>query len=298
MLQTLKILWDFSRPHTIIGSFLSITTLFVLACPAGSWQLHFPLYGWTLLAALACNVFITGLNQITDVDMDKINKPFLPLASGALSMQRAQYIIGVSLVLCLAAAWMAAPLILVIMSFILLIGTAYSTPPLRLKRHHITAALCIIIVRGVLVNLAIGAAFDWQLYGRIVHWQEWTVLMIFVSVFSLAIAWFKDLYDTKGDDLYQIRTFPLLYSVQSTYKWGNILVVLAYLAAIGLSWSISGAAKWILVGGHVLLMLLFIGHALRSSVGTREGMYRFYMVFWVFFFAEYVLFLGYGGAGK
>jgi homogentisate phytyltransferase / homogentisate geranylgeranyltransferase len=298
MLQALKTRWDFTRPHTIIGSFLSITTLFILASTPGERLVHLPLYGWTLLSALACNVFITGLNQITDVEMDKINKPFLPLASGAMSLQQARNIVGTNLVVCLVAAWVAAPVILVIMSIILLIGTAYSAPPLRLKRHHIPAALCIIVVRGVLVNLAIGAAFDWQLYGRIVHWQEWTVLMIFVSVFSLAIAWFKDLYDTQGDDLYQIRTFPLLYSVQSTYKWGNSLVVLAYVAAIGLSWSISGTTKWILVAGHALLMLLFIGHALRSSVGTREGMYRFYMVFWVFFFAEYALFLGYGGAGK
>ena len=34
-----------------------------------------------------------------------------------------------------------------------LLGTAYSLPPLRLKRFPVFAALCIIVVRGTLVNL-------------------------------------------------------------------------------------------------------------------------------------------------
>ena len=40
------------------------------------------------------NIYITGLNQITDIDIDKINKPNLPLASGDLSKQQ-----GIAIVL-------------------------------------------------------------------------------------------------------------------------------------------------------------------------------------------------------
>ncbi len=53
--------------------------------------------GWTaqalvvllqaLVPALLMNVCIVGLNQIFDVPIDKINKPYLPLASGEFSMR-------------------------------------------------------------------------------------------------------------------------------------------------------------------------------------------------------------------
>jgi homogentisate solanesyltransferase len=35
-----------------------------------------------LLALLCGNGFIVGINQIYDVDIDVVNKPFLPVASG------------------------------------------------------------------------------------------------------------------------------------------------------------------------------------------------------------------------
>ena len=40
-----------------------------------------------LVPALFMNICIVGLNQIYDVPIDKINKPYLPLASGEFSMQ-------------------------------------------------------------------------------------------------------------------------------------------------------------------------------------------------------------------
>ncbi len=286
MIQTL---WGFTRPHTIIGSFLSITTLFVLCVP--DWgmfgDLAWPLYGWVLLSAMACNVFITGLNQLTDVGMDRLNKPFLPLASGALSMTAGRYIIGIALVISLVAAWIADWRIFVTILSINAIGTMYSLPPIRLKKHHITAALCIVVVRGILVNYTLGSIIDDRIAPSQSAAAPLLVLTLFVSVFSLAIAWFKDLYDTEGDAVYHIRTFPLLYSQGTTFRLGSALLVLAYVVAIVLCWPLG----WWLVGGHAVLLLLFVAHVWRSDTTHREGIYRFYMGFWVFFFAEYLLFL-------
>ena len=44
---------------------------------------------WTLVAGLSVNVFIVGINQITDVEIDRVNKPYLPIAAGDLSLERA-----------------------------------------------------------------------------------------------------------------------------------------------------------------------------------------------------------------
>lgn len=40
-----------------------------------------------LVPALLMNICIVGLNQIYDVAIDKVNKPYLPLASGEFSMR-------------------------------------------------------------------------------------------------------------------------------------------------------------------------------------------------------------------
>ena len=40
-----------------------------------------------LVPALLMNVCIVGLNQVFDVRIDRVNKPYLPLASGEFSMQ-------------------------------------------------------------------------------------------------------------------------------------------------------------------------------------------------------------------
>jgi homogentisate phytyltransferase / homogentisate geranylgeranyltransferase len=298
MLSHLKLIWDFTRPHTIIGSFLSITTLFLLAIDGVEHIWHYlPLYAWAMTSALACNLFITGLNQITDRDMDRINKPFLPIAAGRLSVEQAWRIILVALVLCLVAAIQVSNLFFYIILGILALGTAYSLPPLRLKRHHTTAAFCIIAVRGVLVNLAIGIAFQLLVHGEVVQWPPLVLLTVFVSVFSLAIAWFKDLYDTKGDDEYRIRTFPLLYSIQGAFQIGSGLVVAAYLFAVIYSFWEHGANSTLLGWGHTVLMLGFLAHLSTSSMKSPQRIYRFYMRFWVFFFAEYALAICYALVG-
>jgi homogentisate phytyltransferase/homogentisate geranylgeranyltransferase len=86
------------------------------------------------------------------VEIDKINKPYLPIASGALTKNQGIAIIMLSLLTSLTLgrtqAW---PLQAVLISSGVL-GSIYSLPPFRLKRFPIFAALCILAVRGSIVN--------------------------------------------------------------------------------------------------------------------------------------------------
>jgi len=53
-------------------------------------------------------VYITGLNQVTDVEIDKINKPYLPVASGALKFDAALATVVTSLLAAVATSLRAA----------------------------------------------------------------------------------------------------------------------------------------------------------------------------------------------
>ena len=137
-------LWRFSRPHTIIGTTVSIVALYLiavstlpgLALDGGLFDLF-----WTLVAGLAVNVYIVGINQLEDVEIDRVNKPFLPLAAGEMTMEAGRAIVATSAALAVVLAITQGALETVAVVVGLAVGTAYSLPPLRLKRFAV-AALC------------------------------------------------------------------------------------------------------------------------------------------------------------
>ena len=151
----LQTLWKFTRPHTMIGSGISILSIYLYAYPYSLWK-SVSMWKSIIFAAvpsLFMNIYITGLNQLTDIEIDKVNKPYLPLPAGLLSKQAAYVIVIASLFLSfftsISASW---PLQLTLWSSFIL-GTIYSFPGIRLKRFPFLAALCIIVVRGAVVNL-------------------------------------------------------------------------------------------------------------------------------------------------
>lgn len=58
----LKVLWQFTRPHTIVGSGISVIALYAFGTPIYMWGSikFFKSLGRCLLPALLMNVFITG----------------------------------------------------------------------------------------------------------------------------------------------------------------------------------------------------------------------------------------------
>jgi homogentisate phytyltransferase/homogentisate geranylgeranyltransferase len=284
--MTLHTLWKFSRPHTIIGSTISIVVLFLLQ--GGSLTNHFMILVTTLISALGCNVCITGLNQVIDVELDKINKPDLPIASGKLDIQTAKRIVVVAGIIALGAAALLNWVLLLLIVVILLLGIAYSVPPIQLKQHHLPAALSITIVRGVLVNIGMALHFSGMLEGGFKIEPIIYPLTIFISAFSLAIAWYKDLPDRAGDAHFGYRTFPLLYSPKIALYLGAVFVMAAYGWCI--FWSYK-QAEHLLMYSLIVLSVAFLVHLQSVRLTEQKSIQRFYQLFWVFFFATYLSFL-------
>ena len=284
--MTASILWRFSRPHTIIGSTLSIIVLFLLQ--GGSVIIHWYILLVTLVSALACNLCITGLNQVIDVELDKINKPELPIASGELDANSAKKFVLASGIIALVAAALLHWLLLLLIVVILFLGIAYSLPPIQFKKHHLPAALSITIVRGVLVNLGMALHFSGMLENSYSIKPVIYPLTLFISAFSLAIAWYKDLPDRAGDAHFGYRTFPLLYSPKIALYLGAALVTAAYAWCI--FWSDQESEPLLLLSLSVLC-LAFLIHVRTVRLDDQTSVKRFYKLFWVFFFATYLSFL-------
>ena len=138
--QWLYALWKFWRPHTVIGTSLSVLGLMaiVLAGLPASTGLQpgqiGSLVGLALASCLLGNLYIVGLNQLEDVAIDRINKPHLPLAAGEFTLHDGRWIVALAGLGALGLAALGGPWLLGLVVLSLAIGTAYSLPPIRLKR--------------------------------------------------------------------------------------------------------------------------------------------------------------------
>jgi homogentisate phytyltransferase/homogentisate geranylgeranyltransferase len=344
--RMLTLIWKFSRPHTLIGSSISIVSLLFLVLYASpiatniepsdlsaaaktlipgldqlgpSLPAHqnkitgfipvvtaklmafFGLLLPTLIVCLLCNIFITGLNQIVDVELDKINKPHLPLASGELTVAHGKTIVAICGGLSVSLSWLIHPFFGGLITLIAAIGAMYSLPPIQFKKHHVWAASAIALVRGPLINLGIALHFSILLFGSLNNSMGWLLpLVVFVTAFSLGIAWFKDIPDTAGDERYGYKTLALVWSKQQALNAGRALVVSAYVF-MAMYWFFieSWIARWnqspnvspnILAGlSHIIFLLVFLMQCKKCDIQNPKSIKRFYMFYWGLFFLEYLL---------
>lgn len=294
-MKQLTALWKFSRPHTVIGSVVSISTLYVIICE-NEKLLHVPLLLLALLIGIGCNIFIVGINQIADVDIDRINKPELPIAAGEMSVRRAGIVITIALLLSLGLALYLSAYLFAIILLAAGIGWAYSMPPFHWKKHHLTAALSILLVRGLLINIGGFLVFNYLVHRSLVLPADVKILAAFITVFSIVIAWFKDLPDVAGDAQYNIRSLAIVYSPMMALRTGTTLVLLTYVMtilvkAITIFRELFPASRdRLLLYGHLFLLLLFVLHSAAINLQEKNSVRKFYKRFWLFFFAEYLLY--------
>lgn len=287
--------WKFSRPHTIIGTTLSVLGLYLIVLaqapeppgPSGLFALSPFSLGLTLLACLCGNVYIVGLNQLEDVAIDQINKPHLPLASGEFSRRQGQVIVGIMGILALILAALGGIYLLGMVGLSLVIGTAYSLEPIRLKRHPFWASLCILGVRGAIVNLGLFLHFR---QGPPIPLPVWA-LTLFVLVFTFAIAIFKDIPDAEGDRRYNISTFTLRLGQKNVFNLARWVLTVCYLGMVfTASLGLPGVNPTFLMTTHLIGLGGLWWQSGQVNLQDKTAISQFYQFIWKLFFLEYLVF--------
>jgi homogentisate phytyltransferase/homogentisate geranylgeranyltransferase len=289
-----SVLWRFSRPHTIVGTAISIAGLFTIVVAgiphidAGDAAFHL---FWTLVAGVSVNLFIVGVNQISDVEIDRVNKPYLPIAAGDLSREQATWIVAAAAALPLVLALTQGALETAAVAGALLVGAAYSLPPARLKRFPLIASLCVSGVRSVIVNLGVAAHFTAALgtQGAQIPGAVWA-LTAFVLPFSLAIAILKDVPDADGDRRHAIATFTVRHGGRAVMRAGLAILTLAYLGmAILGPLLVHDAQPVVLSTTHLAALALLLLAGRNVDPADRAEFTTFYLRVWQLFFLEYAI---------
>ncbi|MGB3650593.1 MAG: homogentisate phytyltransferase [Rivularia sp. (in: cyanobacteria)] len=289
--------WKFSRPHTIYGTSLSVLGLYVIAVALTNSNFPFPNY-YSLFSVLgawvACllgNVYIVGLNQLQDVEIDKINKPHLPVASGEFSQRTGEIIVIFTGVLALLLSWFLGPFLFGMVAISLAIGTAYSLPPIRLKRFPFWAAICIFSVRGAIVNLGLFLHFSWVLQAKQSIPPAVWVLTWFILVFTVAIAIFKDIPDMEGDFQYNITTFTIKLGKETVFNLSRWLLTVCYAGMI-----LVGVLGFTRVNSIFLIAVNFVmlgsmwWRTTQTDLQDKSSIANAYQFIWKLFYLEYLLF--------
>lgn len=290
-------LYKFTRPHTIRGTILgaiSGATRAVLESRAPiDWRL-LPVAALGVVALLCGNAFIVGINQIYDVNIDVINKPFLPIAAGELSIPVAwAFILGSAVSGLAIVKTYFSNLILGLYSLGLVVGALYSTPGTRLKRFPIAAAATIACVRGFLLNFgvyhatmaALGVPFVWS--------PPITFLAVFMTIYAVVIALAKDLPDVAGDVQYGVSTFASRLGVARACQVVAGLMGANYLMAVVVALAApAGSLRRGVCGvAHAVLGAVLAWRYRQLDPSDAGSVKRFYnRDVWGLFYAEYALF--------
>lgn len=244
---------DLARPFTLLPPALGVLSGAVTAWGAGhskppvTLELLLPVLWGTLMAAML-NAANNALNQIYDLDIDRVNKPKRPLPSEALSLREAWVFTWLTFALAWVLAWLAAPGGRRECFWIVVLTTGlcwlYSAPPLWTKRRGMWANITIAIPRGVLLKVA-----GWSTVKTVLGLEPWYIGAVF-GLFLLGAASTKDFADIEGDRAGGCKTLPIQYGVTAA-AWiiAPFFVLPFFLIPIGV-W------RGILTGNAALLMIL------------------------------------------
>jgi 4-hydroxybenzoate polyprenyltransferase len=244
-----------ARPFTLVApalGFISGGATAIGAHPREPWHadlLVAPLIGSLMAAVL--NAGNNALNQIYDLDIDRVNKPKRPLPSGRLTVADARVFTIITYALALVLAWLVAPLgrheCFWLVAIAVVCTLIYSMPPLRTKRLGIWANVTIAIPRGVLLKVA-----GWSSVKTIVGVEPWYIGAIF-GLFLLGATTTKDFADMEGDRRGGCRTLPIRYGVTRAAWMISPSFVAPFLMIP------AGAWMGVLTGNFWLLQILGIG---------------------------------------
>jgi 4-hydroxybenzoate polyprenyltransferase len=218
-----------SRPFTLLPPLLGILSGAVCAFGSvhnASHKVTPELLGIVALGALCASLLNAAsnvLNQITDLEVDRVNKPDRPLVTGEVSVAAAWRLTWLLYAFALVPTWaivvparsgflsrVGAPLLDHQCFFLFLGGLLatliYSVPAFgRTKRLGMWANVTIAIPRGCLLKVA-----GWTLVASAFSAEPWAIGSVF-GLFLLGATSTKDFSDAAGDRAGGCETLPVKY---------------------------------------------------------------------------------------
>lgn len=242
MLEKWRGFFILSRPVNVLISFLSIFVAIIICGPLSNWP--------RILLACMTGAFITvaanAINDVYDLEIDRINRPHRPLPKGVITPKEAFvfsiifYLLGV-LSSALINKWTL--IIALIFSALLFI---YSATFKRLP-----------LIGNFTVSLATAFAF---IYGGVAveHVENAIFPAIFAFLMHFGREIIKDMEDIEGDRRNAAQTLPIRYGMRAAQVFATLMLF----SLVGITQApyllqVYGLWYWIVVNFGVNTVLIF-----------------------------------------
>lgn len=291
--MTLRTAIRLTRPFTLLPPLVGILSGSVCAFqsvhnPDPAHRLTPAILGMVALGSLCASLLNAAsnvLNQITDLEVDRVNKPDRPLVTGEASIASAWRLTVVLYVLAMVPTWWIvvpseggfreralAPLASHQCFFLFLGGLVatlvYSVPAFgRTKRLGVWANVTIAIPRGTLLKVA-----GWTLVASGFSAEPWAIGSFF-GIFLLGASSTKDFSDAEGDRAGGCETLPVKYGNRRAVAMISPFFVLPWILLAVLAWvpDPGDPSRRLLSGNPWLLTLL-------GAVLTAWGAYTVHLL--------------------
>ncbi|KAL9409719.1 hypothetical protein AB3S75_048023 [Citrus x aurantiifolia] len=247
-----------------------------------------------MVPAIMMNNYANAINQLADVHIDKVNKPYLPLACGDFSM-------GEGLAITIASPLMAVAMGIMLRSpplvigFIIwcIVGGAYSIdlpPLLRWKGNPLMAAVTIISMNGLLLLFPFFIHFQKIVLGNPVAFTKPVLFTAaYMVIWNAAIAFVKDIPDVEGDKAFGLRTLPIILGKEKVFSIAVNMMLMAYGGAVLVgAFSPSVICKLVTMIGHSALAFVLWRQAKTIDLSDNKSVQSFYLFIWELYYVEFL----------
>lgn len=193
-----KAIFEITRPVNIILTF-AVYIVSVAICSS-----HFYLTAFVVFAGIAASLVAAAgniINDIYDIEIDRINRPNRPISSGRINKNEALFLFSLFNILALLIASYLSYKILVFVTATIIILFIYSA---FLKKIQ--------VVGNLIVAFCTALVF---IYGGVVagNITEAIIPAVFAFLINFIREILKDIEDVEGDKKLKLSTLPIKYGV-------------------------------------------------------------------------------------
>ncbi len=220
-----------------------------------------------VLNVVPITIVTTGLyilNDVYDLEIDRISHPERALPSGDISQKAAKIASSVLMIGGTGTAFAINPNSGILIGTIAIFGVLYSVPPIRLRRFPVVPSMIIgffVFLSFLAGYTSLGAPIEAEIIlGGMLLWA------MFIGC-SLA----KDLGDVQGDKSAGVNTLPTLLGFDKGFRITSIMVYSAFAFPIILIFVLDLPLFFIPLIAFLLLVEIFVLERFRNTRGEPES---------------------------
>jgi 4-hydroxybenzoate polyprenyltransferase len=223
---------DLARPFTMLAPFFGI---FAGALIAMGDKHDYSMIWIGVLAGIVgslLNAASNAINQVYDLEIDRVNKPDRPIPSGRMTVRQAMISAWILYAVCIILGFLVSRAFLVVVLISAAFTWGYSAPPVRFKNNGILANIAMAVPRGFLMIVGGWVAISPDKWADPTPWLIGFIIFLFV----VGAASTKDFADAKGDEAGGARTVVVAFGFKKAAWITAPFLVIPYLLIPLIAW--------------------------------------------------------------